>query len=338
MRPLTDRWGIYINGILAIRLYRSDMPSGSNRSGFAMWSYDCRSFGKIRDGTLLIESVAAANLLNGDLTPQWQATPVGGRLLHPRYSLEVEGSGTVWVPKITDELSGRSHCLRPTKTYDGAVSLLEDLLRRRVGREIPTELYQPYGPFGDLVRPIFKILTAIIVPALVRDHQLDPGRWTTRQPRLSVLVPMARSIDALFGGSFDPVPLIGTIMGGYIKWALLTVYGGAASISFCQGLPPVEFTIEQLTAFRDRFRQHPMTDEDYLEFVSQHFIVPLRKLRRKGRGLCLHRPATRDQYQPQLRPRRDRGDYPICWPLPPGTRLFKPYRDRQVRRRLPQRA
>src|SRR5262245_12489181 len=100
MRPVTDCWGIYINGVLAVRLYRSDMPSGSNQSGFAMWSYDGRSLGKIRDGSFLIEAVAAANLLNGDLTPQWQATPVGGRLLHPRYTLEVEGSGTVWVPKI----------------------------------------------------------------------------------------------------------------------------------------------------------------------------------------------------------------------------------------------
>jgi hypothetical protein len=312
------------------------MPSGSNQSGFAMWSYDCRPLGKIKSGEFLVEAVAAANLLNGDLTPQWQATPVGGRLLHPRYTLEVEGSGTVWVPKITDELSGRSHCLRPTKTYDGAVSLLEDLLRRRVGREMPVLHQSREFAFNDHVRRALEIV-ALDLPALVRGGYLDPDRWD-REPRVSLLKPMARWFDRNFDRWLDPVPLLGTMMACYIKWALLAIYRGAATISFRQDLPPVTFTTAELLAFRRRFRQHPMTDEEYLGFVKEHFIMPLRKLRRKDRGLRPPKPASRHRYQPKLHPRRDCGDYPLCWPVPPGTRLFKVYQDRQARRRLPQRA
>src|SRR4029077_7739916 len=105
--------------------------------------HDSTALGWIGDGSHLIECVIAANLLNGELSPCWRATPSGARLVHRRYTLSVEKTCAVWTPKIVDELSGRSHTFKSKKTVMDAVYFLDDLLRRLVGRRMP-----PFDPDG----------------------------------------------------------------------------------------------------------------------------------------------------------------------------------------------
>jgi hypothetical protein len=322
--PAVHPVGVFINNILTVRLCRSVGRPGSRGNGFAMWSYNVRPLGWIDDGHHLIECVVASQLVSGELTARWEEIPNGLRLIHPRYTLSVEQNSSGWVPKITDEVSGRSHSLKPRGLKSEAVSLLLDLLGRRVGRERPDFDLLSWTSHDDNeidVRRQFQLALRVIGPYLaalvirtadIEDRQIAEARVSAAQ--------LAKLLDRYYCYGLDPIPLLGTILATYIKSALIDLYRGVAH-GLVGPYPSVSlFTKEELTTFRDRFRHCPMTDEEYLQFVDRRFIFPVRWRRCKHRG---NRPASNKSYRPKLCPRRHRGDYLIAWPYPPGSRLWR---------------
>jgi hypothetical protein len=331
MRPMLDETegGIFVDGTLAARLYRSDGRPGSSSDGFAMWSHDCRPLGWVADGRLLVVAVVATKLFNGELTARWQATSTGVRLIHRRYTLSIEQNSAGWVPNVVDEMSGRSHTFKPMKTAFHAMYLLDDLLRRIVGRQGPgpDSDNEPLGkhPPASMDHQLQLALKAMgpDIGELVRDDYIDPDRWIGHR-RMSALFDLADLLDDYFDWWLDPLPLLACALADYIKLSLLRLYGGADALPIDARFP-LTFTKVELEAFRDRFRRRPITDEDYLLFVHKHFVIPVRKLRRRDRPRRYPKSPTvsRGSYWPTLRPRCDRGDHPMILPLPPVERLFE---------------
>lgn len=317
MIPVFDG-GLYINGLLAVRLNRSVGRRGSSGDGYAMFAYNCRPLGWIDNGRYLIECVTAGLLMDGKLTPQWEKLSSGIRLIHPRYVLDVKQTSQGWVPTISDELLGRSHSLKTQDTCVDAASLLYALLGRRVGRERPSfDLQQWLGDCREAYKQHrFQLALDVIGPkiaALIRDDKVGLDQWGDQPP------PFASKLASIFDNyycvGFDALPLTATALATYIKTALIDLYRGANSVVISSTGSTVMFTAVELAAFRERFRRSPMTDEDYLSLVQKHFVSPLRGiLRRKHR-------FPKNSFQP-LRPGRDRNDYPMIWPWPLGQRLF----------------
>jgi hypothetical protein len=321
--PAVHPVGVFINDILTVRLCRSVGRPGSRGNGFAMWSYNVRPLGWIDDGHHLIECVVASQLVNGELAARWEEIPNGLRLIHPRYTLSVEQNSSGWVPKITDEVSGKSHSLKPRGLKFEAINLLDHLLRRRVGRERPDFDLLSWTSHDDNEideRRQFQLALRVIAPHLrklvvstadVEDHQIAKARASAAE--------LAKLLDGYYCGGLDPIPLLGTILATYIKSTLIDLYRGVAHGLVGPYPSVLLFTKEELASFRDRFRRSPMTDDKYLEFVDRHFIFSVRLRRRKCRS---GRPASNKSYRPKLCPRRHRGDYPIAWPWPSGARLW----------------
>jgi hypothetical protein len=331
MRPILDETdgGIFLDGVRAVRLYRSIGRPGSRSDGFAMWLHDGSPLGWIGDGRLLITSVVAAKILNGDLTARWQATSTSARLIHRRYTLNVEQTPAGWVPKIVDEVSARAHTLKPMKTPVDAMYLLDDLLRRIVGRQGPGpgseyDLLSKHPP-ATVDHQLQLALNAMgpDIGELVRDDYIHPDRWIGHR-RMSALFGLADLLDEYFDWWLDPLPLLACALADCIKYSLLLLYRGADALPIDPSFP-LTFTKTELEAFRARFRRRPMNDEDYLLFVHKHFIVPLRKLRRRDRLRRYPKSsiACKRSYWAALHPQLDAGDYPMTLPLPSGARLFK---------------
>ena len=137
---------------------------------------------------------------------------------------------------------------------------------------------------------------------------------------------LAKLLDDYLVDIWDPVPLVVTIAASHIKAAVLRIYRGATSMTLDPTAPPIGFTQSELLAFRERFRRQPLTDEDYLDFANDRLGMLLRLLHRKNRARRYPKSpiASRKCYQPRLDPRRHRGDYPMRWPVEPGTRMFEP--------------
>jgi hypothetical protein len=316
MIPETDGYGVYINGLLVVRLFRSDGRPRSKGNGFAMWSYNKQPLGWIDDGRFLIECVTAGLLVGGRLTSKWEQVPTGMRLIHPRYTLAVEQTSNGWLPTISDELVRRSHSLKPRATKIEAINILNDLLRRRVGREKPSfELRRWFGKYHEAGQTHqFQLALDLLGPeivTLIQNNDIEPSHW-----RVASASKLANLLDTNFYGRLDPLPLLATTLAAYIKFALINVYRGADSVVVDPAGSVVTFAANELAAFRNRFRRSPMTDEEYLNFVHEHFVFPLRILRRKHRS-----PKSSIAALKQLRPRRDSGDFLIIWPCPPGTRF-----------------
>jgi hypothetical protein len=232
------------------------------------------------------------------------------------------------VPSISDEL-GRSHTLKARATNIQAVKLLEDLLRRRVGREKPFFETQPWlDPSDDLgQRPQFRLglgLIATDIAALIRNDHVESAQWTGE--RLASAMTLAKLLNYSIRCGLDELPRLATILATYIKFALIDIYSGANSVVLAGRT--LTFTSEELLAFRDRFRRCPMTDEEYLDFVNKHFVSPLRGLRRRHRV-----PKSSILGLRLLRPRRDRGYFPFELPGPTGIRLFEVMRSRRGRKK-----
>ena len=151
------------------------------------------------------------------------------------------------------------------------------------------------------------------IAALIRNNQVEPDHWGDRPPPSALK--LASIFDNYYCSGLDALPLTATALATYIKTALIDLYRGANAVVISSTGSTVMFTAVELATFREWFRRSPMMDEDYLSFVQNHFISPLRDvLRRK------HRTPKRS-FQ-KLRPRRDRDDYPMLWPWPRGERLF----------------
>jgi hypothetical protein len=320
MIPECNDYGVYINDLMAVRLYRSDGRPRSSGNGYAMWSYNYRPLGWVDDGSYLVECVTACLLVGGQLTPRWEHVPTGIRLIHPRYTLTVEQTSNGWVPSISDELIGRSHSFKARKTSIEAGKLLNDLLRRRVGREKPAFEPQRWLDPSDQVsqKPEFRLGLRVIGPdiAALIHNAGTKNHWADQ--RLASALELAKLLDRSIRYGFDELPRLATILATYIKFALIDIYRGNNSVVLDPAACPLTFATKELVAFRDRFRRSPITDEEYLDFVSKHFISPLEGLRRKHRV-----PKSSIVGLRLLHPVRDRGDFPIEWPCQPGTRLFE---------------
>jgi hypothetical protein len=313
MIPIHDSGGVYINGIMVLHLLRSDGRPGSRGDGFAMWSYNCRPIGWIDDGSGLIECVTAALLLDDKLAPQWEDVPDGMRFIHPRYTLAIDQTSNGWVPSITDELTRRCHRFTARQTRIEAVHLVDNLLRRHLGRERPTFDLHWWLSAGGLTHTFQLALSVagVNIASLVRD---EPIAW--RDYQLASAVELAGLLDKCSFHGINPLPRLATILATYFKSALIDLYRGADTIVVDPAGSTLRFSYSELAAFRAHFRRSPMTDGDYLDFVKKHFVAPLQSLRRKQ-----HSPKASFRRLKPLRPRRDRGDFVIAWPYPPGSRL-----------------
>jgi hypothetical protein len=316
MIPIYDIRGVYINGIMVLRLLPSDGRPGFTGNGFAMWSYNCRPMGWIGDGAGLIQSVTAALLLDGKLAPQWEDVPNGMRFIHPRYTLAIDQTSNGWVPSITDELTRRCHRFIARQTRIEAVHLLDNLLRRHLGRERPSFDLQQWLGAGELNRDFELALyvAGVNIASLVRNVDIEPGRWNDHQRALAV--ELAGWLDTYSCRGVNPLPRLATKLATYFKAALIDLYRGADTIVVDPAGCTLRFSYRELAAFRARFRRSPMTDDDYLDFVKKHFVTPLQSLRRKQ-----HSPKASFARLKPLRPRRDWGDFLGGWPWPAGSRL-----------------
>jgi hypothetical protein len=321
----TDGCGIYVDGIPAVSLQFGGGRPGSRGNGVVMWSYNAKPLGWVEDCHHLIECVLAAKVFGGELDPHWEEVPTGSRLIHPRYTLDVEMTHSGWLPEIMDGLTRRTHSLRPQPNASAAKRVLEELLRRRVGRSRPSEDWQGWlEPAKEgLSRHPFQLALRSMrahIEALVRTGVGDPGGFVGEE-RTSA-ADLARWVDEIYGGHFDPLPRIGAIVATYIKSSLIALYGGADSIRVGADGSALIFTRAELSAFRERFRRSPMTDREYLNLVDSHLLVPLRGMRRYGKHHPKNWVAPKKSHQPKLLPRRDRDDFPIGWPFRPGSRLW----------------
>jgi hypothetical protein len=317
MIPKAQGDSVFINGDRALRLIRSDGRPGSTGDGFVMWSSDGRPFGWVNDGECLIDCVVASKLLNGELAPQWQTTPEGYSLVHPRYTLRIKESNGCFIPTITDETTQRCHRLAPRKTAHEAIYALEELLRRRLGRTMPSLHYYLW-----LERPLNTCSPLQLAERAIAPEIESFAKYKKVCPTPSVghaqLIELAAFFDKTIGSHFDPLPYLATVVASRIKSSFLKLYRGRTAMG---GLAAVE-----LKTFRDHFRRRPYTDEEYLHFVNSNLIVPLRRMRKKSRERLFPRAnplASKKSYQPHLHPRRDRGDFPMVLPLPAGERLFE---------------
>ncbi len=204
-------------------------------------------------------------------------------------------------------------------TSTEAIKLLDELLRRRVGREKPSfELERSLAEFEESSLQLQLALSSglLNIAGLIRNEIIKQYHWSEVQS--GAVLNLARLLDTYSSPGLDPLPLLATTLATYIKSALIDVYRGADSIFLGGACCSLVFSTEELVAFRDRFRRSPMTDEEYLDLVDKHFVTPIRALRRKHR---LAKSST-SRLKP-LHPRRDRGDFLMEWPLPPGTRPFE---------------
>jgi hypothetical protein len=320
MIPVEDRCVVYVNRLMVAHLFRSDGRPRSKKLGFAMWSYNGQPLGWIEDGGYYCELVTAALQLEGQLAPRWESLQTGMRLIHPRYTLTVEKTANGWRPSIVDDLLGTSHSFAPRRTMIEAANLLDNLLRRRVGREKPSlELDRPGAGFYECTTELQLAFSSGLLnfSGLIRDEAIKPYHWSEIWKNASV-VKLVKSLDDYSYPSLDPLLLLATTLATYIKSALIDVYRGANSITPVPGSTALTFSAEELAAFRDRFRRSPMTDDEYINLINQHFVTPIRPVRRK------HRVAkSSTSYLRPLRPRRDAGDYPFGWPFPTSKRPFE---------------
>jgi hypothetical protein len=314
---VADR-GVYINDLQVAQLNYSNGRRGHSEDGYSMFSYNGEPLGWIGDGCYQHECIAAELLAAGKLDPKWERVPTGLRLIHPRYTLNIEQTSLGWVPTILDELRKRSHTLVPQKTRPDAVNVLDTLLRRLVGRQRP-----PFDPRAWLVSDYvetgtvhqFQLALEFVGPFIKKFIRNDLIKLVCRgSPPPPSALKLASMFDYERRYGLDPAPLVATWLATYIKCALIDVYRGANSVIVAPDGSRMTFTAKELADFRVRFRRSPPTDRDYLNLVERYFTSQLqalyrRRLRRK-RGFL------------QLRSPRDRADYPICWPLKPGERLF----------------
>jgi hypothetical protein len=264
---------IFVDGISVVRLQRSDGRPGSSSNGFSMLSYNLKPLGWVGDGDGLIESVVAAQLFNGQLDPHWEEVPTGSRLIHPRYTLNVEKTPSGWLPKFEDGLTRRMHSLRLQQNQDDAMGLLEELLRRRDGRTKPREDWKWWlapGEDGLSRRPFQLALRSMLnhIAGLVRTGEADHAGWFGKE-RASAL-DLAGWADRDYKHYFDPVPRIGAMLATYIKSSLIDLYRGSNTIQVDADGSALIFTQTEISAFRERFRRSPMTDREYLDFVNTH--------------------------------------------------------------------
>jgi hypothetical protein len=122
-------------------------------------------------------------------------------------------------------VSGKSHSLKPRGLKSEAVSLLLDLLGRRVGRERPDFdrlWWMSVGESEIDERRQFQLALRVIAPHLrklvvptadVEDHQITKARASAAE--------LAKLLDGYYCGGLDPVPLLATILATYIKSALV---------------------------------------------------------------------------------------------------------------------
>jgi hypothetical protein len=320
MIPVEDGCVVYVNRLMVAHLLRSDGRPRSEKLGFAMWSYNGQSLGWIEDGGYYCELVTAALLLEGKLAPRWEPLQTGMRLIHPRYTLTVKKTPNGWRPSIVDDLLGTSHSFAPRRTMIEAANLLDDLLRRRVGHEKPSfELDRPAAGFYECTTELQLAFSSglLDLSGLIRDGSIKQYHWSEIWENASVLK-LVKSLDDYSYPGLDPLLLLATTLATHIKSALIDVYRGANSIALIPGSTVLTFSAEELAAFRGRFRRFPMTDDEYINLINQHFVTPIRPVRRK------HRVAkSSSRYLRPLRPRRDAGDYPFAWPFSPSKRPFK---------------
>jgi hypothetical protein len=319
MIPAKNDVGVFINGVLAVRLCASFARTKTSGDGHAMWSYNCKPLGWISNRWYLIECVSAALLVDGALTPRWETVPTGIRLIHPRYTLEARQTKDGWICSITDELYRRSHSLKTVKSKIDAQYLLENLLRRRLGRDRPSfQIGQWLGAYIETDKNHqFQLALDAAGPdigVLIGTNHIAADHWDG--DRLESALKLAKLLDENYYYGFDPLPFLVTTLATYIKSALIDVYSGANSIVVDHSGSTLKFTPQELKAFRDRFRRAPMTDDEYLDFVENHFASRLRTLRQKHRI-----PKFPFPYLKKLCPQRDSGDFPCAWPYPPGSRL-----------------
>jgi hypothetical protein len=316
---------LYINGERAVRIHPSMGRCGSRWDGYVLWTWDYRPLGWVAT-TYLAQIVVAAKLFEGELTPVWEPTNVGARALHPRFTFEVERTPSGWLVRVTDEITGRRHSLKPKPTEDEAKAAAGELYGRLVGHAMPpAKLCKPPSGLDLTNRQDYPLVLALAalrddVAGLVRAGSVDTRR------SLRFVDDLARFLDECYTLGLDPVPLLGTRVATYIKAALLELYRGASSMALDPTMAAVQFTQGELRAFRERFRRQPMMDNEYLKFVDRYLLRELRLSRRNDRTRRYPGSPIADKksYQPRLRPRKDWGDFPMRWPVDPGTRMFQP--------------
>lgn len=313
MVPMHYSGGIYVDGIMVIRLYPSEGRPRSHGDGHGLWSYNFHPLGWVDDGLYRVECAAAALLVRGDLTPQWEQTANGLTLVYPRYTLVVEQVGNGWRPRISDDLSGFSHSLHSTQTCAEAVAVLEDLIRRHLGRARPD--FDPYE-YSVRQRCELQLALSLVRPkisALIRNEPEDnDDQWSDQTETARQL---AHHLNRKMRYRLDEYPRLVTLVASHLKTQLLKIYSGVSSEILFPAATPLALSPHEIAALRARFRRSPMTDAEYLDFVKTNLDRHLVGVRRKH----LHNGSIVGLRS--LHPKRDKREYPMSWPPEPGTRL-----------------
>jgi hypothetical protein len=315
---------IFIDGVSSVWCLVSDGRPGSSGNGYAMFSYNAQPLGWVNDGDHLIECVVGEHVMRGALDPRWEDMPRVAKLIHPRYTLNVERAPRGWKSTITDELTGRARSVKPRATKSEAIHLLTKLLHRRAARarsnfDRQWWLASPTVPLCE--RDMFQRALGIgpDLGSFVRNGEWSPTGWSAKQQALAADFAMA--LNGRYKTYFDPVPFVGTILATFMKSVLVDLYRGANEVVLAPGGPPMRFTDAELTAFRDRFRHSPMSDREYLDIVNSQVVMPLRPLWGRRKRWSNTPVADKKSFQP-LRPHRDKDDFPFRWPQPPASRPF----------------
>jgi hypothetical protein len=128
------------------------------------------------------------------------------RLIHPRYTLAIDQTSNGWVPFLTDELTRRCHKFTARQTRIEAVHLLDNLLRRHLGRERPSfDLQQWFGAGGHTdTFQLALYVAGVNIASLVR----EPNVW--RDHQLASAVELAGLLDVYSCHGLNPLPRLTT--------------------------------------------------------------------------------------------------------------------------------